>query len=73
MHAPWRWRRGIRRDWAVLERIGDHVIRLCIDHHVPGAGHRLQSLLDLKTGWTLFLYDHQRARARGGDCFQMKL
>ena len=47
----------------VLERHGQHVIRLCVEYHGPGARHRLQPLLYLEAGGTVFLDEHDRAAA----------
>src|ERR1700686_2677099 len=60
-HTPWHWWRRLSRKRPVLERHAEHVIRLGVEHHVPGACHRLQPLLHLEAGGTIFLYEHDRA------------
>ncbi len=61
-------RRRVSRKRPVLKRHADHVIRLCVEHHVPGASHGFQPLLDLEAGGTMH-GEYHRAAACGAYGF----
>src|ERR1700674_6103098 len=62
-NATWYWWRRVSRHRPVLERHGQHVIRLCVEDEIPGAQHGLQRLLYREAGGAVFLDERHRARA----------